>query len=145
MTASADLDTHCSTSDFSAVTSEILAPISLGELVDKITILQIKSRQLAGAALENVKRELSVLERVLAGLELAVDPSLMQQLEAINANLWAIEDAIRDHERRRLFDDAFVQLARSVYRNNDERAAIKRQINDIYGSALVEEKSYQVY
>lgn len=123
----------------------IQAPISLGELIDKITILQIKRRHVAGSALENVTQELHALETVLHNLGVAVDAVLVRRLEQVNAELWAIEDAIRHHEQRQCFDDAFVQLARSVYKTNDARAALKRQINTSYGSPLVEEKTYTPY
>jgi len=123
----------------------IQAPISLGELIDKITILQIKRRHVAGSALENVTQELHALETVLHNLGVAVDAVLVRRLEQVNAELWAIEDAIRQHEQRQCFDDAFVQLARSVYKTNDARAALKKQINTSYGSPLVEEKTYTPY
>lgn len=123
----------------------ILAPISLGELIDKITILEIKSRHLQGVALENVHTELQALNATLEDLDLSVDPLLIAQLQAVNSELWKIEDAIRDHERQQQFGDTFIQLARSVYKQNDQRAALKKQINTSYGSSFVEEKSYQAY
>lgn len=129
----------------SARTTPIQVPISLGELIDKITILQIKSRHLQGSALDNVQLELQALETTLEDQRLAIDPTLMQQLQQVNQELWRIEDAIREQERQGLFDDVFIQLARSVYHQNDRRAAIKKQINIRYGSAFVEEKSYQAY
>lgn len=124
---------------------EILAPISLGELIDKITILQIKSQKLHDTAQENAKKELEALETTLNNLELNVNPSLIQRLKKINQDLWNIEDQIRDQERQYNFDETFILLARSVYKKNDQRSAIKKEINTTYGSALTEEKSYQQY
>ena len=121
----------------------IQAPISVAELVDKITILQIKTLHFQGPSLGNVKKELRALEAVLEQMNLRIDPSLIQRLKDVNAELWQIENAIRDHERQKSFGETFIQLARSVYLQNDKRAAIKKKINTAYGSALVEEKSYQ--
>ncbi len=123
----------------------IEAPISVGELVDKITILQIKTEHFQGLFLDNVKKELQALEAVLQQWDLRIDASLIQRLKDVNAELWKIEDAIREHERRKDFGETFIQLARSVYLQNDKRAAIKKEINTACGSAFVEEKSYQVY
>ena len=123
----------------------ILAPISLGELIDKITILQIKTQHLKGAALDNVKKELESLETTQNDLQLNIDTTLIQRLKEINQTLWQIEDDIRDQERQKNFGDTFIRLARSVYQQNDRRAAIKKEINTTYGSAFVEEKSYQQY
>ena len=124
---------------------EIQAPISLGELIDKITILEIKTQRLQGSALENVQKELAALEETLNALDLQVDPKLIQRLMEVNADLWQIEDAIRDQERQKCFGETFIHLARSVYQQNDRRAAIKKEIDTTYGSALVEEKAYQGY
>lgn len=124
---------------------EILAPISLGELIDKITILQIKANHLKKNALDNVKTELSALETTLNNLKIDVSPMLIESLKATNEKLWSIEDMIRDHERQKKFDGEFISLARSVYQQNDNRSAIKRQINITYGSSLIEEKSYEAY
>jgi histidinol-phosphate/aromatic aminotransferase/cobyric acid decarboxylase-like protein len=124
---------------------DILAPISLGELIDKITILQIKTNHLQGKALENVKNELEALETTLKDLQLNIDPTLIHRLKEVNQDLWQIEDAIRDQERQKSFGETFIRLARSVYQQNDRRAAIKKEINTIYGSALAEEKAYQDY
>ncbi|AII47748.1 hypothetical protein KR52_01015 [Synechococcus sp. KORDI-52] len=123
----------------------IQAPISLGELIDKITILQIKTNHLQGAALKHVTTELNALESTLKNLNLNVDPKLIQQLKEVNQGLWHIEDEIRDQERQKNFGDTFIQLARSVYKQNDRRSAIKKEINIAYGSAFTEEKSYQPY
>jgi hypothetical protein len=124
---------------------EILAPISLGELIDKITILEIKKKHVKDLALENVKKELNALEATLCNLELDIDPVLIQQLKQINQNLWEIEDNIRNEERQKRFGETFVNLARSVYQQNDLRATVKKQINTTYGSSMTEEKSYQNY
>ena len=124
---------------------DIQAPISLGELIDKITILQIKTQHLQGAALENVKKELEGLETTLHNLQLNIDLTLIQPLKEVNQDLWQIENDIRDQERQKNFGETFIRLARSVYQQNDLRAAIKKEINTTYGSAFVEEKSYQKY
>ena len=124
---------------------DILAPISLGELIDKITILQIKTQHLQGTALENVKKELEALEATLNNLHLNIDTTLIQRLKEVNQDLWKIEDDIRDQERQNNFGTTFIELARSVYQQNDRRSAIKKEINTTYGSAFVEEKSYQKY
>jgi 3-methyladenine DNA glycosylase/8-oxoguanine DNA glycosylase len=121
---------------------------SWGEVVDKITILEIKNAKLtAQAALANVRRELDLLSDVARDPLERVDglAELKAQLQAVNEALWAIEDDIRDKEAKQEFDDDFIALARSVYRRNDERAAIKRRINDLLGSEIVEEKSYKSY
>ena len=128
--------------------SELLVPVSYGELLDKIAILQIKSERMTDSAkLENVRRELSALERIwmahpAAGGDVV---GLRAQLKAVNERLWVIEDDIRLKEKAQAFDDAFVQLARRVYIENDTRARIKKDINLALGSTYVEEKSYQDY
>jgi hypothetical protein len=128
--------------------SEILVPVSFGELLDKIAILQIKSERMTDAAkLANVRKELSALEQTwmqhpAAGGDIV---ELRAALKAVNERLWAIEDDIRVKESRQEFDAEFVQLARAVYIENDDRARIKREINQNLGSAYVEEKSYQDY
>lgn len=124
---------------------EILVPISLGELIDKITILQIKSRHLQGTAKVNVENELKALEKILKRHEIDINEELVKELIKVNEELWKIEDDIRELERRKVFDQNFINLARSVYVTNDQRAVIKKRINIIYGSALIEEKSYQSY
>ena len=121
----------------------ILAPISLGELIDKITILQIKTQHLQGTALANVTKELDALETTFKSLQLNIDTALIQRLKEINEELWQIEDAIRDQEHQMSFGETFIRLARSVYQQNDRRSAIKKEINTTYSSAFVEEKSYQ--
>ena len=128
--------------------SEILVPVSFGELLDKIAILQIKSERMRDPAkLANVRNELSALEKTwmvhpAAGGDII---ALRAQLKAVNERLWVIEDDIRIKEKMQQFDDGFVQLARSVYFENDQRARIKKDINLALGSAYVEEKSYQDY
>ena len=123
----------------------ISIPVSLGELVDKITILQIKARHLRGEALGHVQQELALLQQALQSTGVALDPALEAQLLEVNGQLWEIEDAIREQERQRCFEQAFIELARAVYRTNDRRAELKRQINQRYGSTLVEQKSYSAY
>ena len=124
---------------------DILAPISLGELVDKITILKIKTQHLQGTALKNVKKELEALETTLNDLQLNIDPTLIKRLKEVNQDLWQIEDDIRQQESEKRFGETFIRLARSVYQQNDRRAAIKKEINTSYGSTFVEEKSYKKY
>jgi hypothetical protein len=128
--------------------SEILVPVSFGELLDKIAILQIKSERMTDPAkLANVRNELSALERTwmahpAAGQDIA---ELRARLKAVNERLWSIEDDIRLKEKAQAFDAEFIKLARSVYFENDERARIKKEINLALGSAYVEEKSYEDY
>jgi len=129
------------------LTSTPHIPVSWGELIDKITILEIKSVEIADpAARANVGKELGLLREIAATVETREDVRVLKQaLKAVNAGLWSIEDRIRDKERGREFDGDFIDLARSVYKQNDERARIKRRINDILASDLVEEKSYRDY
>jgi hypothetical protein len=128
--------------------NDILVAISPGELLDKITILRIKCARIEDAAkLANVRLELGRLELV-RGASVPDDPDIAAEevaLERVNAELWDIENRIREHEAQRRFDAAFIELARAVYRRNDERAAIKRRINLKLDSALLEEKSYRRY
>jgi hypothetical protein len=125
----------------------IEVPVSWGELVDKITILQIKSHRISDEAkLRNVRKELSLLkDRLGANADDAEVSRLAKALYDVNAALWDIEDDIRDCENAGDFGDKFVELARSVYITNDRRADLKREVNAALGSALVEEKSYQAY
>jgi hypothetical protein len=126
----------------------ILVPLSPGELLDKITILRIKSARIEDVGkLDNVRRELALLEQnwrqsIPAGAALADDEAALQR---VNTELWDIEDRIRSHEAQQRFDAGFIELARAVYLRNDERAAIKQRINVKLNSAIVEEKSYQPY
>jgi len=128
--------------------NEILIPISPGELLDKITILQIKAERIADPAkVANVKTELDMLEKVW-GEAVADDAeirALGAELKAINEALWEIEDDIRDEERNRRFGERFIELARAVYVTNDERANAKKKVNLHLKSNIVEEKSYQDY
>jgi len=128
--------------------NDILVPISPGELLDKITILRIKSARMTDAAkLQNVRLELSLLEKTWReAVDASVDVSAEEQaLQAVNERLWKIEDDIRDKERAQSFDAGFIELARAVYIENDERAAIKKRVNVKLGSRIVEEKSYKPY
>jgi hypothetical protein len=128
--------------------NEIKVPISPGELLDKITILRIKSERMSDPAkLSNVRLELRSLEETWSGSAYAkIDiEAEIAALLRVNEQLWVIEDDIRDRERTQSFDAEFIRLARAVYFTNDERAAIKRRINTALGSAIVEEKSYRDY
>jgi Family of unknown function (DUF6165) len=128
--------------------NEIKVPISPGELLDKITILRIKSQRMSDPAkVANVRLELRALEATwgtsaYAKIDIEADVSA---LLAVNERLWVIEDDIRDKERAQAFDAEFIRLARAVYFENDERAAIKRRINTTLGSSIIEEKSYREY
>ena len=126
-----------------AMTEVILIPISIGELIDKISILKIKLKKMAGDQLINVNKELNALEEKIIESNLIIDSKLISELGEVNLLLWQIEDKIRLKEANKEFDDEFVQLARSVYQQNDKRASLKRQINLLYNSQLVEEKLYQ--
>jgi hypothetical protein len=122
--------------------------VSWGELIDKITILEIKTQRLtAPLAVANVRKELAVLAAVFERLKpapAALD-GLKQELKAINGALWDIENRTRAKEAAKTFDAEFIELTRSVYLNNDRRAAIKRRINELLNSGLVEEKQYTPY
>jgi hypothetical protein len=122
-------------------------PISWGELIDKITILEIKVQRLsAEQARANAAKELALLREIarpaLAG---HVTTALAARLKALNEALWEIEDRIRDHECAGTFDSGFIELARAVYKRNDERGAVKRELNLMLNSGLIEEKSYKSY
>ena len=128
--------------------AELLVPISPGELIDKITILEIKSERIQDAAkLHNVRTELALLTDTwraspFSATDISADWNALRE---VNAKLWDIEDDIRDKERAGDFGTGFIELARAVYFTNDVRAAIKRRINTALGSVLVEEKSYSDY
>jgi hypothetical protein len=128
--------------------AELLVPISPGELIDKITILEIKSQRMRDAAkLAHVRVELGLLMdtwRASPWVTSDIDAE-WTALREVNERLWVIEDQIRDKERDAQFDREFIELARAVYITNDERAAIKKRISTRLGSALVEEKSYADY
>jgi len=125
--------------------------VSNGEVIDKYTILQIKAKHISDAEkLKNVMAEKDVLETSVMQIynvgtyQLELE-RLQQDLYNINLTLWNIEDQIREHERMELFNDDFIELARSVYYINDERSSVKKNINILTGSNLVEEKSYEEY
>jgi hypothetical protein len=130
------------------MTNSITVEIAPGELIDKITILEIKTERMSDQAkLANVRIELETLAKsrdaaILKSLEM---DRLTADLKKINEELWVIEDDIRDCERAKDFSQKFVDLARAVYVTNDRRALVKRQINELLGSRLVEEKSYAAY
>ena len=123
-------------------------PISLGELIDKITILRIKSNKInSNEAQKNIRLELEKLEHILNETML-INTNLKNfetKLSKINQSLWDIEDQLREKEKEKKFDKKFISLARMVYYKNDERAKIKRMINKNFGSELIEEKSYTQY
>ncbi len=128
--------------------NEILIPISPGELLDKMTILQIKAERITDPVkVANVKTELDMLSKVWNESVESDDviKALSAELKSINARLWEIEDDIRDEERNRRFGERFVELARAVYVTNDERAEAKKKVNLHLKSTIVEEKSYQDY
>lgn len=126
----------------------ILIPISPGELLDKITILEIKSKRIESVEKKlHVNKELALLnavwhESVASDTELV---SMREELKSINESLWVIEDDIREEERNKRFGDRFIELARSVYVTNDQRADVKKRVNLHLNSEIVEEKSYQDY
>ena len=126
---------------------DILVPISVGELMDKITILEIKSERITNPSqLERVVQELKALRAVHLGeMDRAMLDKLSAELKRVNATLWEVEDDIRDCEARGDFGDRFIELARAVYRLNDERARLKKAINLASGSRLFEEKSYRSF
>ena len=123
----------------------ILAPISAGELIDKITILEIKCQKFEGAPYLNCKKELDALNNILKTNSIRIDNDLITRLRIVNNKLWDIEDFIREKEKLNLFDDSFINLARSVYKENDKRSKIKREINLEVNSDFIEEKSYKDY
>ena len=125
--------------------STILAPISIGELIDKITILEIKQIYMTGIKLKNINKEMKLLKDILQDKNLEINIDLIENLKKINKKLWEIEDNIRIKESNQEFDEEFIKLARSVYIENDKRAFIKKEINQKYNSDLVEEKSYKNY
>ena len=126
----------------------ITAEISPGELIDKITILEIKMDRITDAKkLKNIKTEWDTLNQSRAN-KISISAKLDEltaELKSINETLWVIEDDIRECEHCKEFGEAFITLARSVYLNNDHRARVKRKINELLGSRLIEEKSYSDY
>ena len=125
----------------------INTPISLGELVDKISILIIKQQNITDETkLDHVKKELDFLQKTLMNyVQQEEINTYLENLININSKLWNIEDDIRECERKKMFDQTFIDLARSVYFTNDERAKVKNDINKTFGSELVEVKSYEEY
>jgi hypothetical protein len=115
-------------------------PVSIGELVDKVTILDIKSKKSSGAAKENILREMSALKDILLGID--IPRGYYEMLMNVNERLWEMEDSIRIKESRGEFDRDFILYARMIYMYNDSRASIKRKINDLTGSEIVEEKIF---
>ena len=127
---------------------QLHVPVSVGEVLDKITILQIKLAHISDANKRvNIQNELDALLPLVAGDGFATDEMqvLMAELKSVNEALWDIEDDIREKEAAKSFDAEFIKLARAVYVTNDKRAEIKKQINLATGSALIEEKSYESY
>jgi hypothetical protein len=126
-----------------------LVPISVGELFDKISILEIKSERLSDEAkLVNVNYELKLLKEIAAILDLRDRDRLaaiLPRLKEVNGRIWEAEDKIRNYERSRVFDEGFLEVARSIYRLNDARAAAKRELNILTSSTVIEEKSYVEY
>ena len=120
----------------------VFVPVSLGELIDKITILEIKCKFMKGEQLLNVKKELNNLKTILKKEKISLDDELFVKLGAINKKLWDIESVIRNKELSEEFDEEFIKLSRFIYKENDIRASIKKEINIKYNSNLIEEKSY---
>lgn len=130
------------------MSTPILIEVGPGELIDKITILEIKSERMSDPAkLKNVRHELDVLSRAQReGMQDSAElRRLWAELKAINESLWVIEDDIRDCEAKKDFGPQFIELARAVYITNDKRAAVKKQINLLTGATIVEEKSYKEF
>lgn len=123
----------------------INVPISIGELIDKITILEIKKDKLKNLKLKNILKELSFLRAVLKKNIILIPDEIFLQLKSINLTLWDIEDKIRIKEKNKEFDNEFIELARSVYFNNDRRSETKKELNLMFKSEIIEEKSYEKY
>jgi hypothetical protein len=124
----------------------LYVPVSVGEVIDKITILQIKNERISDAGkLANVRKELTLLLEVCAKNNINLTIPLVAALKRTNEDLWEIEDNIRIKEKAKAFDDEFIALARSVYVTNDRRAKEKGELNKHFGSQLFEEKSYEKY
>jgi len=120
--------------------------VSIGELVDKVSILAIKLKKVKNRdKLKNIKKEYDLLKVSMEKSGISVNSDYFKKLQEVNSKLWNIEDHIRIKEARQEFDENFIQLARSVYFKNDERAAIKKEINLNFGSDLIEEKEYVEY
>ena len=123
----------------------INVPISIGELIDKISILEIKKDKLKNIKLKNILKELSFLRAVLEKNSIFIPDEIFLQLKSINLTLWDIEDKIRIKEKNKEFDNEFIELARSVYLNNDRRSETKKELNLMFKSEIIEEKSYEKY
>ena len=123
----------------------IHVPISIGELIDKVTILEIKKDKLKNLKLKNILKELSFLRAVLEKNSIFIRYDIYFQLKSINLKLWDIEDKIRIKEKNKEFDNEFIELARSVYLNNDRRSETKKELNIMFNSEIIEEKSYEKY
>ena len=127
----------------------VMVPISVGELFDKITILEIKSERIKDEGkLANVNEELRLLRGIATSLHVpnrAASAAIVHRLRVVNERIWDAEDRIREHERQHLFDGSFLDVARSIYRLNDARAAAKRELNILIPTGIVEEKSYSGY
>jgi len=120
--------------------------ISLGEVADKVTILSIKMKRIKDTEkLENIRKQYDALKEFMEDIGIKVTSEDFRKLEQVNLKLWDLEDAIRSKEQRKEFDEGFVELARNIYFFNDDRAAIKRDINFKYGSQFIEEKEYVPY
>jgi hypothetical protein len=120
----------------------VFVPVSIGELIDKITILEIKCTFMNGEKLFNVKKELMNLKNILQKENISFDDELFVKLAAVNKKLWNIESMIRNKELTEDFGEEFIKLSRSIYKENDIRASLKKEINIKYKSNLIEEKSY---
>ena len=121
----------------------ISIPVSIGEVVDKLTILEIKSEKMSDNKLKNINKEILAITNTISKLD--IDSDLIRKVKEVNLELWEIEDKIRLKESLNQFDKDFISLARSVYIKNDLRASLKREINIKYNSDIIEEKSYQKY
>lgn len=120
----------------------VFVPVSLGELIDKITILEIKRKFMNGEKLFNVEKELNNLKTILKKEKISLDDELFVKLGEVNKKLWNIESIIRNKELSEEFDEEFIKLSRFIYKENDIRASLKKEINIKYNSNLIEEKSY---
>ena len=123
----------------------INVPISVGELIDKVSILEIKKDKLKNLKLKNILKELSFLRSVIEKNSIFIPDEIFFQLKSINLKLWDIEDKIRIKEKNKEFDNEFIELARSVYLNNDRRSETKKELNIMFNSEIIEEKSYEKY
>ncbi|WP_245214923.1 DUF6165 family protein [Pararoseomonas indoligenes] len=131
------------------MSQEVLVPTSIGELIDKITILELKARFVSDSEkLNNIRLELDALSGIFSPIQAAAPEGtaeLIDQLRKVNETLWVVEDDIRDRERLKDFGEEFIRLARAVYFTNDERAALKKKLNIMLGSKFIEEKSYKEF